>query len=338
MSTAINSNYVMTQDEINELINEFNKDANIIGRMPDVGEFLRAVIIKGGKKHYYFSISAFFDPAKGFLISLAEIYQRYIEIKDTTKRDLMPFTSLMAQPFEKIMGYLDITYGSLLYKSLSIVYSFALGLGVSLIVSGLSAINPVVGFIAGGVALAGYICGAIELYKANDYCKNKEYIYNQGRLFISKIKDLFEKDYNRYLIDSNCNIIEFIVDESFNSILDGIFNFEEKKNNSIIVNYWYIPEIVKAKKIKDFPENIKGMYSYIIENIKFCSDTEGFFRMYEELKRLYHETYKNSNKLFDKANKLDNITEIKKEIERRRKINPNDPLIPILTKIILDMI
>ena len=335
---AINSNYEMTQDEINKLINEFNKDANNLGRMPDVGEFLRAEIIKGGKKHYYFSISGFFDPDKGFLKSLSDIYQRYIEIKDTTKRDLMPFTSLMTQPFEKIMRYLDITQGSLLFKSLSIIYGFVLGWGINFIICGLSAINPVLGVIAGGVVAVGYAYGACELYKANDYCKNKEYIYNQGRLFISKIKDLFEKDYNRYLIDYNCNIIEFIVDESFNSILDGIFNFDEKKNNSIIVNYWYIPEIVKAKKIKDFPENIKGMYSYIIEEIKFCSDTEGFYKMYKELKRLYHETYKNSKKFLSKADKFDQFTEIKKEIVRRQKINPNDPKIPELNNQLLNLI
>ena len=56
MNKAINSNYVMNQDEINELKNEFNKDKNIIGKMPDIGELLRAEIIKEGKKHYYFNI------------------------------------------------------------------------------------------------------------------------------------------------------------------------------------------------------------------------------------------------------------------------------------------
>ena len=49
MNKAINSNYVMNQDEINELKNEFNKDKNIIGKMPDIGELLRAEIIKEGK-------------------------------------------------------------------------------------------------------------------------------------------------------------------------------------------------------------------------------------------------------------------------------------------------
>ena len=84
-------------------------------------------------------------------------------------------------------------------------------------------------------------------------------------MFISKINELFKKDYNRCIIDYNCNIIEIIIDESFNSILDGIFNFDNKKKNSVEINYWNIPEIIKAKGIKDYPSNKKEMYSYIVE-------------------------------------------------------------------------
>ena len=50
MTKAINSDYVMKQDEINDLKSEFNKDKNIMGKIPDIGELLRAEIIKGGKK------------------------------------------------------------------------------------------------------------------------------------------------------------------------------------------------------------------------------------------------------------------------------------------------
>lgn len=338
MSKAINSNNVMNQNEINELINEFNKDANIIGRMPDVGELLRAEIIKGGKKHFYFNISGFFDPDRGFLKTLAEIYQRYIEIKDKKRKDLMPFTSLMAQPFKKVMEDLDISPGTFLYQSLGMIYSFVFGAGVGAIVFALYTINPVIGGIATGVAAVGYGYSYYEMYKANKHYKYKDYLFNQGRVFISKIKEIFEKDYNRLLIECNCNIIEFVVDESFNSILDGIFNFDEKKKNSIIVNYWNIHEIVKAKGIKDFPERNEKMYSYIVNNLKFCSDAEEFFKMYEELKRQYHETYKKAEEVTNESNIYKEIAKIKGEIERLKKINPNHPDIPKLNKKIYDMI
>ena len=330
MNKAINSNYVMNQDEINELKNEFNKDKNIIGKMPDIGELLRAEIIKEGKKHYYFNIQGFFDPDRGFLKSLAEIYQRYIEIKDKTKKDLMPFTSLMHEPFEKVMEYLEIKSGTFLYQSLSLLYGFVFGAGIGAIIYGLYLINPVVGGIATGAAAVGYGISYYEMYKANKYYKYKEYTLNQGILFISKIKELFKKDYNRCLLEYDCNIIEFIIDESFNSILDGIFNFEKKKKNSVIVNYWNIPEIVKAKRIKDFPENRIGMYSYIIENLQFCSDTEGFFAMYKELNKQYHKTYKDAKNIMDKANKLDEINKILEEIDKYEQIDENHPEIPKL--------
>lgn len=332
MSKAINSDYVMKQDEINELKNEFNKDKNIMGKMPDIGELLKAEIIKGGKKHFYFNIPGFFDPDRGFLKCLAEIYQRYIEIKDKTQKDLMPFTILMQQPFEKIMKYLEITPGTFLHQSLSVLYSFVFGFGIGVLVCGLYLINPVVGGIAAGATLVGSAISYYEIYKANNNYKNKEYLNNQGILLISKIKELFKKDYNRLLTECDCNIIEIIVDESFNSILDGIFNFEEKKKNSIIVNYWNIPEIVKAKRIKDFPENIKGMYSYIVNNLKFCSDADEFFAMYEELNRQYHQTYQESKKVIIKANKFDEIYKILDEIEKYEKINPNHPEISKLNK------
>jgi len=338
MSKAINSNDVMNQDEINELINEFNKDKNIMGKIPDIGELLRAEIIKGGKKHFYFNISGFFDPDRGFIKTLAEIYERYIEMQGINKKDLMPFTILMSQPFEKIMKYLEITPGTFLHKSLSLVYAFVFGFGIGAMVYGLCLINPVIGGIAVGVATIGYGIGYYEIYKTNKHYKYKEYLHTQGILFVSKIKELFKKDYNRCLTKLNCNIIEIIVDESFNSILDGIFNFDKKKKNSVIVNYWHIPEIVKAKEINDFPDNIRGMYSNIIENIKFCSDTQGFFKMYEELNRQYHETYNDAKKLSTKANKFDEIAEIKKEIERLKKIDPNHPDIPKLNKKLYEMI
>lgn len=332
MKTALNSYYTMNQNEINNLINEFNKDKNIIGKMPDVGDLLRAEICKYGKKHYYFNVAGFFDPDRGFLKALGEIYERYIEIKKIHIKDLMPFSSLMMQPFEKIMEVLEIKSGTFLHFSLALVYGFAFGAGIGAIIGILFSINPVLGGIGLGVAGVGYSITAYEMYKANKHHKYKEYLENQGNLFISKINELFKKDYNRCIIDSNCNIIEFIIDESFNSILDGIFNFDSKKANSVVINYWNIPEIKKAKGIKDYPLNKKQMYSYIIENLQFCTYDKQFFEMYEELKKKYHETYKDAKNLSDKSNKLDEINAILDEIEKYEKIDPYHPEIQRLNK------
>ena len=203
MKTALNSYYTMNQYEINNLINEFNKDKNIIAKMPDVGDLLRVEIYKNGKEHYYLNVAGFFDPDRGFLKALGEIYERYNKIKN-------------------------------------------------------------------GVAGIGYGIEAYKVYRETKHYKYKNYLQEQGNLFISKINELFKKDYKKYIIDYNCNIIEIIIDESFNSILDGIFNFDNKKKNSVAINYWNIPEIIKAKGIKDYSLIKKEMYSYIVENLQFC--------------------------------------------------------------------
>ena len=72
------------------------------------------------------------------------------------------------------------------------------------------------------------------------------------------------------------------------------------------------------------------MYSYIIENLQFCSDTEGFFAMYKELNKQYHKTYKDAKNIMDKANKLDEINKILEEIDKYEQIDENHPEIPKL--------
>ena len=332
MKTALNSYDTMNQYEINNLINEFNKDKNIIAKMPDVGDLLRVEIYKNGKEHYYLNVAGFFDPDRGFLKALGEIYERYNEIKNITRKDLMPFTSLMMQPFEKIMEILEIRSGTFLHLSLALVYAFAFGAGIGAIVGVLFSINPVLGGIGICVAGIGYGIEAYEVYKANKHYKYKNYLQEQGNLFISKINELFKKDYNRCIIDYNCNIIEIIIDESFNSILDGIFNFDNKKKNSVVINYWNIPEIIKAKGIKDYPSNKKEMYSYIVEKLQFCTNDKQFFKLYEELKRKYHTTYKEAKRLSDKSKKLDEVYAILDEIEKYEKIDPYHPEIDKLNK------
>ena len=87
--------------------------------------------------------------------------------KDKTKKDLMPFTSLMIQPFKKIMEYLEIKSGTFLHQSLSIVYGFVFGVGIGAIAYGLFLINPVAGIIATGAAAVGYGIGYYEMYKVH---------------------------------------------------------------------------------------------------------------------------------------------------------------------------
>lgn len=331
MSYAINSkNIYLSSSEINQLKNEFEKSKNIIGNIPDI--LLRAEIIKDKKKHIYFNISGFFDPESGFLKTLGEIYSRYLEIRKYKRSDIMPFHSLMMQPFEKIMNYLDIAEGSTLHKSLACIYSFLYGAAIGTLTGLLFLVNPILGATA-TIGAAGYML--YESYNANKHYKYKEYLENQGNLFVSKIKELFQKDYNIYILQYNCNIMEFIIDEEFNSIIDGIFNFSNKKSNSIVVNYWSIPEIYKAKSIKDYPKIKREVYSTIVERMRELRTDKDFFDLYNELHRKYHQTYKDSKELENKAKKGGDFEEIQKEIKRLKAIDENHPDIPkLITKLI----
>lgn len=336
MTNAINSgNIYISSNEINELIKEFDKSKNVIGMIPGIGDLLRAEIVKDGKKHFYFNMAGFFDPEKGFIKTLGDIYSRYLEIKNIKKEDVIPFHCLMMKPFEKIVEYLDIAKGSLLYKSLGYIYSFLYGAGIGVLCGILYSINPIAGAIGTGVALIGM---GYELYKGNRHYKYKEYLENQGNLFISKISGLFEKDYNTYILECNCNIIEIIVDESFNSIIEGIFNFSEKQSQSVIINYWRIPQIQKAKGIKDYPESKRKMYSFIVEKLRDLKTDKSFFELYKQLHMNYHQTYKDAKEFEKKSNKFDEIKAIKDKIVYYRRIDKNHPEIDRLNKELLELI
>lgn len=75
----LNSGEIMSIKDKNWLIKEFGKEKNEQGQMSDNEKLISFEKVEDGKKHYYFNISAFFEPDKGFLRCFIDIY---IFIKD----------------------------------------------------------------------------------------------------------------------------------------------------------------------------------------------------------------------------------------------------------------
>jgi len=305
--TALNSNDKIDESTKNWLISEFNKEKNIVAKLPDIGELIRVESKKKGWKHYYFNIDGFFDPDKGFLRVLVEIYKRYNEIKLDAK-EIMPFTSLIVQPLEKIQEVLKIKPGSFLDYSLSILYSFILSGAINLTTALIAArIHPIAGAVVGAVAV-GIL--SYETYKGFKELKRKKFIYDETNLLMNKIIDLFGDGFDQYL--QNSNIIEIMIDDSFNSIIDGIFNYD--KNNKAKINFWNIPGINKAKQFIDFSEQKKEIYSFIAEEMKKFKNDGDFYEIYEKLNRKYRETYKKAKKLVEENKKFKKNKMKRKEI------------------------
>ena len=77
------------EKEINEwLKKEFEKEENILVKFNN-NEIIRIERKMKGKKHYYFNISGFFDPDKGFIKALLDIYKRYDDILSQDIKDIM---------------------------------------------------------------------------------------------------------------------------------------------------------------------------------------------------------------------------------------------------------
>ena len=305
--TALNSNDKMNERTKNWLISEFNKEKNIVAKLPEIGELIRVENKKKRWKHYYFNIDGFFDPDKGFLRVLVEIYKRYNEIKLDDK-EIMPFTSLIVQPLEKIQEVLKIKPGSFLDFSLSILYSFILSGVINLTTALIAAeIHPIAGVVVGAVAV-GIL--SYEVYKGFKELKREEFIKNETNLLMNKIIDLFGDGFEQYL--ENCNIIEIIIDDSFNSLIDGIFNYD--KNNKVKINFWNIPGINKAKQFRDFSEQKKEIYYFIAAKMKTLKNDGDFYEIYKYLGKKYRETYKKAKKLVEENKKFKKNKIKRKEI------------------------
>ena len=105
----------MKRNTLDMLIKEFNKESNQLTKFDNDGLF-RVESTIDHKKHYYFNFSSFFDPDHGFLKCLSDLYKRYNELKDVN--EIMPFTSLICQPLDKIFELLNIKPGDALSDSL----------------------------------------------------------------------------------------------------------------------------------------------------------------------------------------------------------------------------
>ena len=327
--TALNSIDVIYESRKNLLISEFNKEKNIVGKLPDIGELIRVELKTIGWKHYYFNIDGFFDPDKGFLRVLIDIYKRYNEIKLDDK-EIMPFASLISQPLDKIQELLKIKPGSFLDYSLSILYSFVISGIINITMVALATrIHPIAGLAVGAVAIG---IMSYESFKSFKEPKRKKFIENEINLLITKIIDLFGYGFEKYL--KKCNIIEIMVDESFNSIIDGIFNYNSK--NRVKINFWNIPGIEKAKKFDDFSEQKKEIYSIISEEMRDLKVDEDFYKIYDYIGRKYRETYNKAKKVLDENKEYKEKEKKRKKIFERideySKTDPNDSRISELYK------
>lgn len=330
----------MSIKEKNWLIKEFDKQKNILGYINEDDAFIRVEKLVDGKRHYYFNIAAFFDPDKGFLKCFSDIYQRYKEICKLNPDDIMPFASLIFSPLEVIEKKLDIKPGSYLDYSLGIFYSIGFGIsiaGVTLFLA--SRIHPVVG----GIVYTGVLFTMLyESYKGDkEIAKIKKKFENEHEFLVSKLLGLFNSVLNDTIL--RANIIEIIVDESYTNLLqalvtEAIINYIDKSKAKEKIKLWNIPEINKAKRIEEFSDLNKEVYSYIIEEMKNFKDDKNIYDFYDGLGKKYRETYKSAQKLKKKnidlekennefKNKDEKIKKLYVEIENLRKKDPQDPKI-----------
>lgn len=332
--TALNSNDIIYESRKNWLISEFNKEKNIVGKLPDIGELIRVENKKKGWKYYYFNIEGFFDPDKGFLRVLVDIYKRYNEIK-LDKKEIMPFSSLIFQPLDKIKEILKIKSGSFLDYSLSIFYSFIFSGAINLTMALFAArIHPIAGVVVGAVAV-GVL--SYESYKGFKELKREKFIKDETNLLITKIIGLFGDGFDKYL--KECNIIEIMVDESFNSIIDGIFNYDSK--NKVKINFWNIPGIKKAKKFKDLSEQKREIYCLIAEKMRELKSDDNFYEIYDYLGRKYRETYIVAKKVVEENKQYKKKEKERKEIldkiEEYSKSSSENSIISELLKELRDL-
>ena len=327
--TALNSKEWIYESKKNWLNSEFNKEKNIVGKLPDIGELIRVEDKSNGWKHYYFNIEGFFDPDIGFLKVLVDIYQRYNEIKLDAK-EIMPFSSLIFQPLDKIQEILEIKPGSFLDYSLGILYSFVISGAINLtMVLVTTRIHPIAGLAVGAAAVGIF---AYEAYKGFKEIKREKFIRDETNLLITKILGLFGDGCDKYL--TTCNIIEIKIDESFNSLIDGLFNYNSK--NKVIINFWKLSDITKAKEFHNLSEKNQKIYSVIFEKMREFKNDKDFYEIYDYLGKKYRETYKRSKSVVEDNSKYKLKEQKRKEIfnkiDEYEKANSSDPRIRELYK------
>lgn len=346
------SKEVMSINEKKWLIKEFDKEKNIFGYISDVDVLIRVEKVVDGKKHYYFNISAFFDPDKGFLKCFSDIYKRYEDIRNLNPDDIMPFCSLIFRPLEEIQQTLKIVPGSYLDYSLCLFYS----IGFSMIITGItiflaSKIHP---FIGGAFYFGILLKMLYEEYKGVKEIVKIQKIENENDFLVGRILDLFSSLLNDKIFKAN--IIEIVVDESYSNLMQALVSEaiikyvdSSKAKEKIKIKLWNIPEINKAKRIEEFPDLQKEFISNIIEEMNKIKDDDSLYKIYDELGKRYRESYKKSQNLIKKnqdlekenkviKNKNDKIKKLYEELEELRKKDPNDPKIDKYNKELKDLL
>ena len=310
----------MKRNTLDMLIKEFNKETNQLAKFDNDG-IIRVESTIDHKKHYYFNFSSFLDPKYGFLNCLSDLYKRYNELKDVN--EIMPFTSLICQPLEKIFELLNIKPGDFLSYSLAVLYGCAFGFVIGeLTCLMLSSGNPYI--ITAGV---GIYCGVnflslFEFMKGTKEINKYQILEGQDEQLFSQLMQFFGSEIGQHL--ENCNIIEIIMDESY-SLISGIFyalTGPNKKDQKVKINFWKIPKIEKAKFFKDLSQKQQGVYSEIIEEMKQYKNIKVH---YENLKKIYNKYRETYNIALKNSSKLKQLTE--KEKKRKEIVSEIDELI-----------
>ena len=302
----------MKRNNLDMLIKEFNKESNQLAKFDNDGLF-RVESTIDNKKHYYFNFSCFFDPDHGFLKCLSDLYKRYNEMKDV--KEIMPFTSLIYQPLDKIFELLNIKPGDALSYSLAFIYYWVFGLVIEGICDLLaSSFNPYL-ITASVVFYYGMnYLNLSELYKKTKEINKYQILEEQEEQLFSQLMQFFGSEIGQHL--QNCNIIEIIVDESY-SLISGIFYaFTEsnKKDQKVKINFWKIPKIEKAKFFKDLSQKQQGLYSEVFEKMREYTNIKDYSKGLKEIYNKYRETYKIASQNQDKLKESDEKAKKRKEL------------------------
>jgi len=305
------SNDILKKKFEDWLKKEFEKEQNILDKFNN-NEIIRVERKIKNKKCYYFNISGFFDPDRGFLKALKDLYERYKEVK-TKAKDIMPFACLIFQPYEKIIEILRVEKGGHIDLCIGILYSFGVGIGLKAIFAFISSV-----YLPLGIAVTSlyYINSLYEIYKGLEQIKKIKKLESQSDFFISKILKIFGDKFRNSLTSDN-NVVEIIIDEKYDNLLLGLVHgLLYQDEGKVEINFMSIKGLKNAKTFKELPEMDQIIYSEIIEAIKNCKNDEGFCEDYKKLSEKYCETFQNSNKNYMEKKKLEreNI-ELEKEKE-----------------------
>lgn len=297
-----NSSKKMKRDMFILLQKEFNKEQNKIKKFEN-DELIRVEIEKDGEKHYFFNFSSFFDPDEGFLKCLSDLYKRYEEIKKV--EDVMPFTDLLCKPFDKIMDILKIKQGDLLFNSLGLIYSCAIGISFGAISSSLIFSGNL--FLSGiGIALYAGVLGTqlYEIYKGSNEINKIQILKGEDEELIRNLFAFFGNQVCENL--EKCNVFEIVVKESY-SLIPGIFYALTDYNTNdpkIFINFWKMNNLPEAKFFKDLSQRQQIIYSKVFELMKNFEDISSFYKQKEKLLREFRQTYKIAKQSADENNEL----------------------------------